>query len=306
MVLLPPQARESFTPAGNDFLEEMRLRSSDSKLMQPRHATDSHFHVFGPVDRFPQSAARYDPILAPLEEFEALAKADGIERMVFVQPSAYGKDNRCMLEAMERVEPVLRRGIAGLDPSIGEAELRKLHDLGVRGVRINVSPVQKFEPGLSERVIDEANAMAKRIAPLGWSLDFLGPAWLTRALFPTMRALPLEYSVAHIGMFLAKDGVDQPGFAEFLDLLRGGRAWAKITGLYRISVLPDFDDIAPLAKAVFKANPDRVIWGSDWPHISFAGRVTNARELELLRGWCADDELYRKILVNNPARLYGF
>ena len=272
----------------------------------PKDATDSHFHVFGPLERFPQSAARYEPVLAPLDEFAALAKADGIERMVFVQPSAYGKDNRCMLEAMDATEPARRRGVIALDPSIGDAELRDFHARGVRGVRINISPVQTFDAALQERAIEEARATAKRVGPLGWSLDFLGPSWLTRALFPTMRALPLDYSIAHIGMFLAKEGVDQPGFGELLELLRGGRAWVKITGLYRISTLPDFDDIAPLARAVMRANPHRIVWGSDWPHISFAGRVTNAREMELLREWCADDELYRTILVDNPTRLYGF
>jgi predicted TIM-barrel fold metal-dependent hydrolase len=211
-----------------------------------------------------------------------------------------------MLDAMERVGAARARGIVALDASVGAAELRALDARGVRGVRINVSPYQAYDAALVPRVAADATAMAERIRGLDWHLDFLAPSWLVTELLGTLHVLPVEYSIAHLGLFRASAGTDQRGFAEFLELVREGRAWVKITGPYRISDRADFDDVAPIARAVIAANPDRVIWGSDWPHISFADRVTNARLLELVREWSDRDATYRKILVDNPARLFGF
>jgi 2-pyrone-4,6-dicarboxylate lactonase len=274
----------------------------------PTGATDSHFHIFESPDQYPyHSSARYSPPLAPLDDYLRLAERDGIERMVFVQPSAYGTDNRAMLDAMARLEPARRRGVVALDISkASETELVALDMKGVRGLRVNVSPYQAYEPGLRARVAADAMIAAEIVQPLRWHLDFLTPGWLTAELIPTLRDLQVDYTVAHLGLFAAAQGVQQPGFGELLDLARTGRAWIKITGLYRISQLAGFDDVAPLVSAAVAANPNRVIWGSDWPHISFADRVTNARLLELLRSWVPDEETFRKILVDNPARLFGF
>lgn len=271
-------------------------------------ATDAHFHIFETPERYPyHSSSRYPPPLAPLDEYLRLAEQDGIDRMVFVQPSAYGTDNSCMLDAMNRVDPARRRGIVALDlDRVSDRELLALDARGVRGVRINVSPYQTYDPKLRGRVAVDAMLAADVVRPLRWHLDFLTPSWLTAELLPTLRELTVDYSIAHIGLFQAEQGVNQPGFKEFLDLARSGRAWIKLTGFYRISKQPDFEDVAPLARAAIATNPDRVIWGSDWPHISFADCVTNTRLLELLREWVHDEQLYRKILVDNPARLFGF
>lgn len=270
--------------------------------------TDSHLHIFESPERYPyHTSVRYAPPAAPLDDYLQLAEQDGIERMVFVQPSAYGTDNRCMLDAMERVGSARCRGVVALDlDKTSDRELLTLDAHGVRGVRINVSPYQAYEPTLRAKVAVDAMITAEVLQPLGWHIDFLTPGWLTAELLPTLRDLPISYTVAHIGLFQAEAGVEQEGFAEFLDLARTGRAWIKLTGLYRISKRADFEDVAPLARAAIAANPDRVIWGSDWPHISFADRVTNARLLELLHEWAPDDSTYRKILVDNPARLFGF
>lgn len=274
--------------------------------MLPKSATDSHFHIFESPDRYPYIAdVRYPPPLAPLDEYLKLAKRDGIERMVFVQPSAYGTDNSCMLDGMKRVGP-RARGVIALDPALGMSALHGLDGRGVRGVRVNVSPYQGYDAALPARVAAEAEQTARRIAGLGWHLDFLAPGWLIAELLPVLRALPVDFSVAHMGLFPAAGGVGQPGFRAFLELLREGRAWAKITGLYRLSEDPGFEDVGPIARAVIAANPDRVLWGSDWPHISFADRVSNAQLLEYLRDWADDEATLRKILVDNPARLYGF
>lgn len=274
--------------------------------MLPKNACDSHFHIFEAPERYAYDAAvRYPPPLAPLDDYLKLAKRDGIERMVFVQPSAYGTDNSCMLDGMKRVG-ARARGVIALDPAVGASALHGLDGRGVRGVRVNVSPYQAYDPALVAQVAAEAEQTARRIAGLGWHLDFLAPGWLITELLPALRSLPVEFSVAHMGLFKAADGVGQPGFRAFLELLREGRAWAKLTGLYRLSEDPDFEDVGPIARAVIAANPDRVLWGSDWPHISFPERVSNAQLLEYLREWSDDDATFRKILVDNPARLFGF
>jgi 2-pyrone-4,6-dicarboxylate lactonase len=274
----------------------------------PRGATDTHFHVFESPDRYPYaSSARYPPLLAPLDEYLSLARQDGIERMVFVQPSGYGCDNRCLLDAMARAGTERSRGVVALDVrKTTHSELLRLNARGVRGARVNVSPYQTYDPKLGPRVAAEAIQTAELLRGLGWHLDLLAPGWLTRELLPALRELPVDCTVAHLGLFPAADGPDQPGFRELLDLARTGRAWIKLTGFYRISQRQNFEDVEPMVRAAIEAVPNRVIWGSDWPHISFPGRVTNARLLALLRAWAPDEAAYEKILVRNPARLYGF
>jgi 2-pyrone-4,6-dicarboxylate lactonase len=137
-------------------------------------------------------------------------------------------------------------------------------------------------------------------------LDFLTPGWLTLELLPVMRQLKSRFTIAHMGMFLAKDGPKQPGFARFLDFLRGhDNAWVKFTGTYRMSVAPGFTDAAPMARALIEAVPDRIIWGSDYPHLSFADKVGSVELFNLLAQW-ADEDQRSKILVGNPQRLFGF
>ena len=138
-------------------------------------------------------------------------------------------------------------------------------------------------------------------------LDFLTPGWLTRELLPEMRKLKSLHTVAHMGMFLAKDGPKQPGFQEFLAYLRDTeKCWVKFTGTYRMSVTPGFTDAAPMARALIEAVPDRIIWGSDYPHLSFADKVTSTGLFNLLAGWAPDAATRKKILADNPQRLFGF
>jgi predicted TIM-barrel fold metal-dependent hydrolase len=269
---------------------------------------DSHFHVFGPAARYPYgSDLRYPPPLAPLEDYMALANRLGIERMVFVQPSAYGRDNRCMLDAMARTGERCR-GIVDIDEAVPERELERLHALGVRGVRINISPIHSREAGLAARLQPRIERLDARCAELGWHLDFLAPGWLTSELLPTLHRLRVNFTLAHMGMFLARDGVGQSGFQQLLSLLRSGngRCWVKLTGVYRMSTAPGFADAAPLARALIETAPDRIIWGSDYPHLSFADRVGSIELFNLLAVWVPDAEIRRRIFVGNPARLFGF
>ena len=292
--------------------------STPIEWQAPPLATDAHFHVFGPIEQYPAGTPdlRYPMPLAPLEDYLALAGKLGIQRHVFVQPSGYGRDNSCLLDALQTVGLGAARGIVDIDESIPDAELDRLNALGVRGVRINVSPIHAPDPALAAAMLPRIERMAARCAEIGWSLDFLAPGWLTRELLQTtLRTLPVDFSIAHMGMFLAKDGVQQPGFQELLDFLRasqsggqregGGRCWVKLTGVYRMSTAEGFADTAPFARALAEVAPDRLIWGSDYPHLSFE-HVSSIGLFNLLGQWFPDQALRRRVMVDNPARLYGF
>src|SRR5256885_7638227 len=167
------------------------------------------------------------------------------------------------------------RGIVDIDETAPDAELERLQRGGVRGVRNNAPPVKPYEAGFAATLLPRIDRLRGRCAEIGWQLDFLTPGWLTSELMPTLAKLNLDFTVAHFGMFFAKDGVQQPGFQALLGLLRSGngRCWVKLTGVYRISVTEGFADVSPIARALIEAAPDRVIWGSDYPHLSFADNV---------------------------------
>lgn len=279
----------------------------------PPDACDAHFHVFGPAERYPYgpSALRYAPPQAPLSEYLSLASLLGLTRYVFVQPSAYGRDNRCMLDAMREVGPARCRGIVDIDEDAPDAHLDDMHALGVRGVRINVSPVHPPQSGLADSMLPRIHRLAARCAEIGWHIDFLLPGWLTLELMPQLRALRLPFTLAHLGMNLARDGVHAPGFQALLDLVAhdDGFAHVKLTGIYRMSKVPGYIDADPLAQALLEHAPDRLIWGSDYPHLSF-GEHSSVDLFNLLARWtgagAGGEDARRRILVDTPARLFGF
>ena len=264
---------------------------------------DAHFHVFGPEERYPYGAdLRYKPPFAPLSDYLALAARLGVDRYVFVQPSAYARDNTCMLDAMREVGAARCRGIVDIDENISDAELERMHAIGVRGVRINVNPIKPAEPGFSRTMLPRIQALDKRCARHGWMLDFLTPGWLTRELMPTLERLECRYTLAHMGMFLAKEPVP----ADFVEFVRTNtKCFVKLTGVYRISTAPEFADAAPLARALIAAAPERVIWGSDYPHLSFP-HVHSEELFALLKTWAPEAAAQRRILGDNPKRLFGF
>jgi 2-pyrone-4,6-dicarboxylate lactonase len=276
----------------------------------PPAGCDCHFHVFGPAGRYPYNQAdlRYAPPVAPVEDYLALAKKLGIERFVFVQPSAYGRDNRCMLDAMREVGAANCRGIVDIDENAPDAELERLDALGVRGVRINVPPVKPHEAGFAAKLLPRIGRLAGRCAEIGWQLDFLTPGWLTAELMPTLAKLNLDFTVAHFGMFFARDGVKQPGFRHLLELLRSGErhCWVKLAGVYRLSAAAGFADVAPMARALIETAPDRLIWGSDYPHLSFAEKVGTVELWNLLGKWAPDQATRHRILLDNPQALFKF
>jgi predicted TIM-barrel fold metal-dependent hydrolase len=278
----------------------------------PPRSCDAHFHVFGPADRYPYGSGtaenlRYAPPLAPLSDYLEHARLLGLERFVFVQPSAYGRDNACMLDAMREIGAARCRGIVDIDENAPDTLLAGMDKIGVRGVRVNVSPVKPAAPGFSATMLPRIERLDARCAELGWHLDFLAPGWLTEELLPVFARMRCRFSLAHMGMFRAEAGPGQRGFQKLLDILRhgDGRAWVKFTGIYRMATGPTFTDAAPMARALIEAAPGRLIWGSDYPHLSCADQVGSVQLFNLLGDW-ADEPTRRRILVDNPAALFGF
>jgi predicted TIM-barrel fold metal-dependent hydrolase len=283
----------------------------------PAGACDCHMHVFGPRGRYPYSRTRtYTPRPASLADYQKMAATIGLQRVVFVQPSAYGADNRCMIDAIREVGENAR-GVIGMDDSVGAEELLDMSRLGVRGVRINVASAGLREVNEISHMLQVA---ALRVAPLQWHLQIFTYLNVIQRLAETFRSLPVPIVIDHFGLANAAAGTDQPGFPTLCDLLAEGHCWVKLSAAYRISKNePDFSDATPIAKALIAANPDRVVWGTDWPHTGGHGHaqeseppLINFRQVDdgllinCLADWAGHDVTLTKILVHNPVRLYGF
>ena len=274
------------------------------RLKMPPGSCDCHAHVFGPQTRFPYlpGAAYIAPDASP-EDYARMLRAIGCERGVLVQPSVYGTDNSAMLAAL-RSGVFAFRGVAVIDESISDSALADMHAAGVRGVRINLASAT---PGLT---LAQAPHLADRLKTLGWHLQFfMNLRELTHAE-EKLGKLDIDLVIDHFGRVRADDGIDAPEFQTMLRLMKRPNVWAKIMGQYFVSSSPDYEDVAPLARAVVAAAPDRVVWGSDWPHPATHGLkmpMPNDGDLaDLLLEWVPDEAQRKKVLVDNPARLYGF
>ena len=285
----------------------------------PRGACDCHIHIFGDVKRFPFAAERvYTPEPASVEQSRQLHRALKTTRTVLIQPSVYGTDNSCMLDALGELGGDAR-GIAVIadDPrQTSDATLAGMERAGVRGVRINLETVGQTDPAIGRR---RFQAAVERLAGRRWHIQIytrLSVVERIRDLVETS-ALPVVFD--HLGGAQASLGVEQPGFGVLSELVRSGKAYVKLSAIYRGSTqAPDYPDVAPLARALIAANPDRILWGSDWPHVnSQAGgraptevtpdlRIDDGRVMNQLPVWAPDPALRQKVLVDNPARLYHF
>lgn len=268
---------------------------------------DTHLHIFGDRNKYPLLAElRSQPPDAPLSRFLQEAQAEGVTRMVFDQPSHYGNNNDCMLDAIEEIGLERARAIVDVDEDkVTDAELKALHAKGARSIRVNYG-YRATDPNIPKQAAEHARKLAARVAALGWHLEFLIPNWALKELIPVLDELPCDFSVGHMGVFPAALGVNQDGFDDFLRLHAKGRCWVKFTGVYRLSKLPDFSDITPIARAFVANNPDRIIWGTDWPFLSHLDAITYKQAIELFETWAPDAATRKKILVDNPARLFGF
>jgi 2-pyrone-4,6-dicarboxylate lactonase len=263
-------------------------------------ATDAHCHVFGPGNVFPYAAnRRYTPEDAPKEMLRKLHDFLGVSRAVIVQASCHGIDNRAMLDCIAS-DPKRYRGVAIVDHSFTDKDYDKLHQGGVRGVRFNFVKHLGGAPdmGVFDRVMD-------RIKGRGWHVVLHLDAPDIIPLSPMIKRLPLPFVVDHMGRVPAKDGVDQPPLRALLELSRLENCWIKVCGAERIS-MPPYDAAIPIAHALVQAAPQRVLWGTDFPHPNATHEADEADLVDLVPQYAPDALAQQRLLVDNPAKLYGF
>jgi predicted TIM-barrel fold metal-dependent hydrolase len=282
----------------------------------PPGACDCHTHVFGPAASYPFDAGRtYTPGDASIEDLLAMHALMGIQRVVIVHPSPYGSDNRCSVDAVRQIGENAR-GVAVIDAATDDAALRDMHQAGIRGVRVNLQTFGNPDPDTAYAMLSWAS---RRVAELGWHVQVYTDLPLIAALSARLPGLPTPVVIDHFGRAMAADGPSQPGFDRLLALLDSGRVYIKISAPHRISKQPNYADAAPIARALIAANPDRLVWATDWPHPGarpgiprsideiepFRGEDDGAA-LDRLAGWAGDADTLKRILVDNPARLYDF
>jgi len=284
----------------------------------PAGACDCHVHIFGDPRRFPLSPARvYTPEPASIEELAAVHRALRIDRTIVVQPSVYGTDNACTLDALRRLGD-RARGVAVIDAQSSEAALDAMGRAGIRGIRLNLATVGITDPAVARRRFREG---IERIEPRHWHVQIYTQPDIIAAIGDQVRASPVPVVFDHFGGAIASRGLQQPGFGALVDLVRSGHAYVKISGTadYVSTQAPGYSDVAPLARALVAANPQRILWATNWPHPDSA-RVPGRQPTDiapllptddglifnLLPGWVPDPATRRMILVDNPARLYGF
>jgi predicted TIM-barrel fold metal-dependent hydrolase len=273
------------------------------KFTLPPLACDAHCHIFGPGSKYPYAVDRpYTPPDAPLQAFRAMHAKLGVGRAVIVNASVHGTDNRVALDAIAASHGAYR-AVANIDDAITERELRGLHDGGFRGCRFNFVRHLGGVPdkGMFERVI-------QMIAPLGWHVDLHFDAIDLAEYAPMLARLPVRYTIDHMGRVKASDGLDQLPFKTLIELMqRDEKCWVKVCGGERVSSAgPPFTDAVPFARRIIETAPDRVIWGTDWPHPNVKAMPNDGDLVDLVPLFAPEAELQQKILVTNPARLFGF
>jgi predicted TIM-barrel fold metal-dependent hydrolase len=283
----------------------------------PAGSCDCHTHIHGDPAKFPLFSGRvYTPELASPEEMTVLHTALHIERVVIVTPSVYGPDNSATLFGM-KARGATARGVAVIDDKTPDGDLDTMNQLGIRGIRLNLATGGVNDPKVGR---PRFQAAVERVKTRNWHVQLFTSLSMISAIKDLVATSPVPVVFDHFGGAQAELGVEQPGFADLLELVKSGKAYVKISGAYRASRLaPDYSDAAPLARALIAANADRIIWGTDWPHpdsVTPPGRknsdvtpllqIDDGRLLNQLPVWAPDSATRKKILVDNPARLYGF
>ena len=283
----------------------------------PAGACDCHTHIHGDPEKFPFFAGRtYTPELASPEEMTALHKALHIDRVVIVTPSVYGPDNSATLFGM-KARGATARGVAVIDGKTAESDLDAMNQAGIRGIRLNLATDGVNDPAVGR---SRFQAAVERLKSRNWHVQLFTGLTMISAIKDLVASAPVPVVFDHFGGARAELGPEQPGFADLTELVRSGKAYVKISGAYRASKLaPDYPDAAPLARSLIAANSDRIVWGTDWPHpdsVTPSGKnptdvtpllqIDDGRLLNQLPVWAPDAAIRKKILVDNPARLYGF
>jgi D-galactarolactone isomerase len=272
------------------------------KLKAPANACDCHHHNYGSqynVD--PRSTLR--PGDATVEDYRQLQKRIGTTRDVVVQPSTYGTENAPTLDAVAALGPT-SRAVVVVDTSVSDAELKRMHDQGARGIRFNLSQAGATTPEMLE-------PLSKRVNDLGWHIQINAPAKTIQAIMPILEKLPSPIVFDHLAHIPQPDGVNHPLFGQVLALIDKGKTWVKLSGAYADTKVgpPTYADTSAVAQAYAKHAPERVVWGSDWPHPSERDpkpKPDDAVLFDLLLVWAPDEKIRHRILVENPAVLYDF
>ena len=282
----------------------------------PPHACDCHTHIHLP-EKYPFFDGRvYTPEPASPEEMAALHKALGIERVVIVTPSVYGTDNRATLEGI-KFRGDTARGVAVIDDKTSEGDLDAMGKAGIRGIRVNLATGGTNDPSVGRKRLEAA---IDRVKGRGWHVQVYTILPLLKNITDVLASSPVPVVFDHFGGAEAAKGLEQPGWAELVQAVKSGKVYVKISGAYRLSnQAPDYPDAVPFAKSLIAANPDRLVWGTDWPHpdsVTPPGKkntdltplyqIDDGRVLNQLAVWAPDAATRKKILVDNPARLYGF
>jgi predicted TIM-barrel fold metal-dependent hydrolase len=282
----------------------------------PAHACDCHTHIHLP-EKYPFFAGRvYTPEPASPEEMAALHKALHIENVVIVTPSVYGTDNRATLEGM-KFRGNTARGVAVIDDKTPESDLDMMGKAGIKGIRVNLATSGVNDPGIGRKRLEAA---IERVKARGWHVQVYTNLPLLTTIKDVLASSPVPVVFDHFGGAEASLGLEQPGWAELIEAVKSGKVYVKISGAYRLSKQgSDYPDAVPFAKALIAANPDRLVWGSDWPHpnsdttpdrkptdLAPLYQIDDGRLLNQLAVWAPDAATRKKILVDNPAKLYGF
>ncbi len=281
----------------------------------PAEACDCHTHIFGNRELFPLAASRtYTPETASVAEMRLLHSALHIQRVVVVQPTVYGADNSCMLDTVKQLGPIAR-GVAVISDKTSNAELDQLHQSGIRGIRIHLDSGGQWSPAITRQ---RFKAATDRVKVRGWHVEIETRLPVIEALKDEVMTSAVPVSFDHFGRAQAALGPHQPGFGSLLSLVHSGKAYVDLSAPDSISnQAPHYADVTPLAKALIAANPRRVTWGSNWPHppqtlsrtiteITPLSQIDDGHSLNQLATWVTGAAQLKLILVENPARLYGF
>lgn len=271
------------------------------QLMLPPGAADCHAHLFGPQTRYRYAPnRRYTPPDATLDDYMRMLQTIRIKRAVLVQPSVYMTDNSLILDALAQKRFSLR-AVAAVDDQVTDAELERMNALGVRGLRINMRNANGARADMAPR-------LAERIAPLGWHLQFHIEGRELSAALPLLEKLPVDVVLDHIVQVPVALGLDSEAFKAILGYVESGRCWVKLSAPMRMSNEEyPYEDVTPYVHALLDAAPDRMLWATDWPHTTLTKRMPNDGDLvDLLSDWIPDAVTRNRVLVENPARLYGF
>lgn len=275
------------------------------KFKMPDNACDTHFHIF-PEDSDHMMTPRrsYTPPVASLSMFYKMAERLGTQRGVLIQPSVYAEDNSALVAATASAPDTLR-GVVTVTSAVTDQQLEDFHAAGVRGIRVNIVD----SGGMPFKDLDEAWEFTSRIAGLGWHIELLAHVEQIPDIDTALSHSKVPVIFGHLGYTNTSKGVDDPGYQRFLACMAEGRCWVKLTGSYRITndTATPYHDAKPMANALFEANTDCIVWGSDWPHPRHAGIMPNdGALLDQLADWGADEKLRHKILVTNPEKFYDF